>query len=168
MKTGEIIRVIVLSLFGAFLMFYVQPLIYRQGLLYRPSDVQNPESLLQLFASGDYMNAAVIVFFVSALATILWCNLATKSKANKMEEISSWRLFWWLLGLVPVLSIGVAIAMLPETHNEARLSLALFFALDILIVFWLTTTTSTPGLLMYIPPLSLQIRNFLAKFGITE
>ena len=66
-----------------------------------------------------------------------------------------------------ILSIGVAIGLLNQIE-EVRLSLAIFFVLDILLLYWLTTATSTPGLLMYTPPLASQMRDFLLKFGVTE
>ena len=166
MKTSEIIRVIVLSLIGAILMFAVQPFIYKQGVIWEPN-VQEPEVALAGWASGDYMTAAIFVFAVSVFSAILWCVLANKSKAHRQDEVKPWSLVWWLLGLVPVLSIGVAIGFFNDVE-EARLSLAIFFVLDILLLFWLTTATSTPGLLMYTPPLARQLRNFLTKFGVTE
>ncbi|MDJ0716934.1 MAG: hypothetical protein QNJ54_22410 [Prochloraceae cyanobacterium] len=162
MKTGEIIRVIVLSLVGAILMFVVQPFLYKQGLIWEP-DVQNPEAALESWASDEYMAAATFVFGASVFSTILWCVLTAKSTAHRPDEIKHWILWWWVLGLVPILSIGVAIGLLNQIE-EVRLSLALFFVLDILLLFWLTTATSTPGLLMYTPPLAHQMRHFLLKF----
>lgn len=166
MKTGEIIRVIVLTLVGAILMFAVQPFIYRQGLIWEP-DVQNPKAALEGFTNGDYIAAATFVFVASVFSTILWCVVTTKSKAHRPDEIKQWSLWWWILGLVPVLSIGVAIGLLNQIE-EVRLSLAIFFVLDILLLFWLTTATSTPGLLMYTPPLARQMRELITKFGVTE
>ncbi len=166
MKTSEIIRVIVLSLIGAILMFAVQPFFYKQGVIWEPN-VQDPETALEGWSSGEYMTAAMFVFVVSVFSAILWCVLANKSKAHRQDEVKPWSLVWWLLGLVPVLSIGVAIGFFNQVE-EVRLSLAIFFVLDILLLFWLTTATSTPGLLMYTPPLARQIRNFLTKFGVTE
>ena len=163
MSTGGIIRVILLSLVGAIFMFVVQPFIYKQGLIWEPN-VLDPEAALEAWSSGEYMAAALFVFGVSILSTILWCVLATKSKAHRPDEIKQWSLWWWVLGLVPIISIGVAIGLLNQIE-EVRLSLAIFFVLDILLLFWLTTATSTPGLLMYTPPLARQIRNFLLKFG---
>lgn len=158
MKTGEIIRVIVLSLLGAILMFGVQPFIYKQGLIWEPN-VQNPKAALASWANGAYIGAALFVFGVSVACTILWCVMTAKSKAHRPDEIKQWSLWWWILGLVPLLSIGVGIGVF-NTIAELRLSLAVFFVLDILVLFWLTTATSTPGLLMYTPPLAEKLRDF--------
>ena len=166
MNTGEIIRVIILSLIGAILMFFAQPFIYRQGLLWEP-DVQNPDAALEAWTSGEYMAAAMLVFVISVISAVLWCVLASKSKAHMQNEVKPWILWWWLLGLVPILGLGIAIGFLNQVE-EVRLSLAIFFVLDILLLFWLTTATSTPGLLMYTPPLARQMRDFLAKFGVVE
>ncbi|NJL51592.1 MAG: hypothetical protein HC930_04110 [Hydrococcus sp. SU_1_0] len=166
MKTGEIIRVIIFSLLGAIFMFAVQPLIYKQGLLWEPN-VQNPEAALEAWASGEYMAAATCVFAISVFSTILWCVLAAKSKAHRPDEIKQWSLWWWILGLIPILSIGVAIGLL-NSILEVRWSLAILFVLDILMLFWLTTATSTPGLVMYTPPLGRQMRDVLRKFGVVE
>jgi hypothetical protein len=161
MKTGEIIRIIVLSLIGAVLMFAVQPFIYKQGLIWEPN-IQNPQAALESWASGDYMASAMCVFWVAVFSTILWCVMTAKSKAHRPDEIKQWSLWWWVLGLVPLLSIGVAIGLLNQIE-EVRLSLAIFFVFDILGLFWLTTTTSTPGLLMHTPPLARQMRDLISR-----
>lgn len=166
MKTGEIIRVIVLSLVAAVLMFWVQPLIYKQGFIWEPN-VQNPRSALANWVGGDYIRAALFVFGVSVTCTILWFVMTSKSQANRPDEIKQWRLLWWILGLVPLLSIGVAIGIFNQVP-EPRLSLAFLFILNILVLFWLTTATSTSGLLMYTPPLAAQLRDLLSRMGVNE
>lgn len=163
MKPSEIIRVIVLSLVGAILMFAIQPWIYKQGLIWTPNQ-SDPQTALNNWASRDYLGAALFVFGVSVTCTILWSVLTAKSNAHRPNEIRQWSLWWWLLGLVPLLSIGVAIGFLNQIA-ELRLSLALFFVLDIMILYWLTTATSTPGLLIETPPLARQLRYLIVKFG---
>lgn len=163
MKTSEIIRVIVLSLVGAILMFGVQPFVYKQGLIWEPN-VQNPRAALDSWATGAYIGAAAFVFGVSVACTILWCVMTTKSKAHRPDEIRQWSLWWWILGLVPLLSIGVAIGVF-NPIAELRLSLVIFFVLDIMLLFWLTTATSTPGLLIETPPLARKLRDLISRFG---
>ncbi len=163
MKTSEIIRVIVLSLVGAILMFGVQPFIYKQGLIWEPN-VQDPRAALDSWANGAYIGAASFVFGVSVVCTVLWCVMAAKSKAHRPDEIKQWSLWWWILGLVPLLSIGVGIGVF-NPIAELRLSLAFFFVLDIMLLFWLTTATSTPGLLIETPPLARQLRDLISRFG---
>lgn len=162
----EMLRIIVISVIGAILMFGIQPLLFRQGLIWEPN-VQDPRGALELWVNGDYTIAAFCVFGVSVICTIIWYFMASKSQAHRPDEISKWRLWWWLIGLIPLISIMVAIGLL-NTQAAARLSLTLFFVVDVLILFWLTTASSTPGLLMYTPPLSPQLRNFLSKLGVNE
>jgi hypothetical protein len=88
--------------------------------------------------------------------------MTSKSQASRPDEIGRWRLWWWILGLVPLLSIGVAIGFFNQIP-EPRPSLAILFILNILVLFWLTTATSTPGLLMYTPPLAAQLRDLLSR-----
>lgn len=159
MTTGEMIRVVVLLVVGALLTFLLQPLMYKQGIFWEPN-VQNPQAALEGWVSTEYMKAALAVFGVSAFCTVLWSILTTNSKAHTGQEVKGWILFWWLLGLAPLLSIGVAIGLLNQTP-EPRLSMAMFFVLDIGITYWLTTASSTPGLVRYTPPLSHQIRNLI-------
>ncbi|MEG3436432.1 hypothetical protein V0288_04810 [Pannus brasiliensis CCIBt3594] len=163
MKTGEIIRVIVISLVGALLMFLVQPFIYKQGWMGKDPDLADPLAALESWANGSYMVAAGVVFGVSVICTIFWCAMAAKSKAHRPDELRGWSLAWWILGLFPVLSIGPAIGFFNPIAG-LRLSLALFFVLDILILFWLPTASSTPGLLIYTPPFAHPLRDLIDRF----
>lgn len=162
MKPGEIIRVIAIIVVGAILMFLIQPFIFRTGAIWSPS-VKDPGAALASWASGAYMVAAGVVFGLSIACTILWCVMTAKSAARRPDELRAWSLWWWLLGIVPILSIGLAIGFF-NPIEELRLLLALFFVLDILILFWLPTASSTPGLLIYTPPLSHQLRDIIDRF----
>ncbi|MDJ0581747.1 hypothetical protein [Crocosphaera sp.] len=162
----ELFRIIVIIFIGAILMFGIQPLLFRQGLIWTPN-VQDPRGALELWVSGDYTIAAFCVFGVSVICTFIWYFMASKSQAHRPDEISKWRLWWAIMGLIPLMSIVVAIGVL-NTQAAARLSLTFFFVIDVLILFWLTTASSTPGLLMYTPPLAPQLRNFLSKLGVNE
>ncbi|MDJ0662349.1 MAG: hypothetical protein QNJ42_23110 [Crocosphaera sp.] len=162
----ELIRIIIISIIGAILMFGIQPLLYKQGLIWEP-DIQDPRAALESWVSRDYTIAAFWVFGVSLICAIFWYIMTNKSQAHRPDEINQWRLWWWLIGLIPLISIGVAIGIFNQVP-ELRLSLAFFFLIDILIVFWLTTATSTPGLLMYTPPLAPQLRDLLSRLGVNE
>jgi hypothetical protein len=156
MKAGEIIRVIVFYLIGAGLVFWGQPFLYINGVI-GLTDVQEPES----WANEYYLPAAAIVFGGCLLATIIWLVITAISKADRSDEIEKSRLWWWLIGLIPVISICAGIWIYKDGSNEAQISLAAFFVLDFLWLYWLTTATSTPGLFMFIPPLSRQIRSLI-------
>jgi hypothetical protein len=156
MKAGEIIRVIVFYLVGAALMFWGQPFLYINQII-GLSDVQETET----WVSDFYLPAAGIVFGGCLLATIIWLVITAISKADRSEDIQKSSLWWWLIGLLPVISICVAIALYKDGSAEAQISLAAFFVLDFLWLYWLATATSTPGLFMFIPPLSRQIRSLI-------
>ncbi|PSB04277.1 hypothetical protein [Merismopedia glauca] len=156
MKAGEIIRVIVFYLIGAILVFVGQPLLYRNGII-AVNDVPEVET----WVSDYYTPAAAIVFGICLLATIIWLVITAISKADLAEDIEKSRLWWWLIGLLPVISICAAIALYKEGSGEAQLSLAVLFVLDFLWLYWLTTASSTPGLFMFIPPLARQLRGMI-------
>lgn len=154
MKAGEIIRIIVLSVVGLLVMFWVQPLIYQNRII--RIDVPRIET----WVSNYYMIAALIVCGVSLFSTIAWFVMTLLAEDHKGSDISKWSVIWWIVGILPVLSICVAIGFF-NGSNDALLSLTFFFVLDILWLYWLPTATSTPGLFKYIPPFAFQIRGLM-------
>ncbi|NEO99241.1 MAG: hypothetical protein F6K58_11270 [Symploca sp. SIO2E9] len=156
MKAVEIIRIIILSFIGVLIMFVGQSFLFDSGLI--PLDVDNISGWL----GTDYMPGAVLVFIISVFSTILWCVMTVKARDNRGNEVSRWSLFWWLIGLLPILSIGLAIGFF-NTSDSANLPLTILFLFDVLLLFWLTTATSTPGTFMYIPPGSFFIRNLIER-----
>lgn len=154
MKAGEIIRIIVFSLVGAVFMFLVQPWFYQSG------SIDINISRIEAWVSNYYTTAALIVFGVSVFSTIVWCVSTARSKDSRANEIAKWSLIWWLIGLLPVFSIGIAIGLY-RGSDEAFLSLIVFFILDFLWLYWFTTATSTPGLFMFIPPLAYRVRGLI-------
>jgi hypothetical protein len=155
MKAGEIIRVIVFSLIGAVLMFWVQPLLYQSRII-RLADVPRIEA----WVSNYYMIAAAIVFAVSLISTVIWCVMAALAPHHKADDVAKWSLIWWIIGIFPVVSICVAIGFF-KGSNDALLSLTALFILDILWIYWWITATSTPGLLMNIPPFAFPLRRLI-------
>jgi hypothetical protein len=69
---------------------------------------------------------------------------------------------WWIFLLFPVLSICVAISFFTGS-NDTLVFLTIFFVLDILLLFWLPTATSTPGGLKFLPPGSIHLRRFFSE-----
>ena len=162
----ELINIIVFSMIGAILMFRIQPFIYKQGLIWQPNQ-EDSQTTLESWVSGEYTMAALWIFAVSLLCTFVWYFMASRSQAHRPKQIQQWRGCWAIIAVIPVLSIGVGIGFFNQV-SEMRLSLAVFFLIDILILFWLTTATSTPGLLIYTPPLAMELRNLLSKLGVKE
>jgi hypothetical protein len=155
MKSREVIQTIVIFLLGAVVMFLGQPWIYDNKLL-RISDVPTTT-----WISEDYTIGAGIVFVIGLIATSLWTFMAAKAKAKSANEISKWRVIWWLLMLLPIISIIVAIAFFNRS-NDALLSLTAFLVIDgIILLYWLPTVTSSPGDLKYIPPGAFFIRRLI-------
>ncbi|HBE21500.1 MAG TPA: hypothetical protein DEG17_09565 [Cyanobacteria bacterium UBA11149] len=156
MKAGEIIRIIVLSIIGAVLMFLVQPWIYQNRLI-RITDVPRIEA----WVSNYYIPGATVVFLVSVVATLLWYVMAVQARVNTAGDTFRWQMIWWLFLLFPILSICVAIGFFGGSQ-DALLSLTGFLVFDgIFWLFWLPTATSSPASLMYIPPGSFTIRRVI-------
>ena len=154
MKPAELIRIIVLTLVGGLIMFLLQPLIYQKQIF--PLNVPNSSA----WVSNYYMTGALIVFLVSVISTIIWCTITGMSKAARNDEVEGMRIFWWLIGLLPLFSIFAAIFFY-RGDDSALLSLTSLFLVDVFILYWLTTITSTPGLFKYLPPMSMFVRNLL-------
>jgi hypothetical protein len=155
MKSREVIQIIIIFLLGAMVMFLGQPWIYDNKLL-RISDVP-----ITTWISQDYTTGSGIVFVIAFLATSLWAFMAAKAKAKSASDISKWRVIWWLLMLLPIISVIVSIAFFNRS-NDALLSLTAFLIIDgIILLYWLPTVTSSPGDLKYIPPGAFFIRRLI-------
>jgi hypothetical protein len=158
MKASEITRIVVFVVIGIFLMFVLQPLLYSTKIIYL-SDV-DVEDWVKYF----YMTKTVIVFCASVLASIIWLAFAATTKDHRVTEVSKSQTWWWIIGLIPIVAIGFAInpdKNLTENSNDALLSLTFFYVFDFLLLYWITTATSTPGILMFIPPFSNVLRDLI-------
>lgn len=153
MKTNEIIRIILSILFGYIFMFYLQPLIYENGII---SLGQADKDIWLL----DYYQGAWLVFAISVISTVAWSVLAAKAKTKGGRDVSNWSVIWWLFLLLPVLSTLIAILLFNEKY--ALVSLSGLYLLDgVFFLYWLPTATSSPGLLRNIPPGSRLLRDLI-------
>lgn len=154
MKVDEVIRIIGFSILGFLLMFLGQPLIYQKQII-SIADIS-----LDYWLKNNYVIGSWIVFIMSVLTTVLWYILAATAKVEYMRDTFRWKVIWWVLGFLPLLSICLALYF--NNSDDARLSLAAFFTFDgLFLLFWLPTATSSPGLLKYIPPGALLIRRLI-------
>ena len=158
MKASEIIRIIIFSLTGLIVMFLAQPFLFRSRItIFRISDID-----VGTWINNYYNPGGIVVFVVSILSTIIWYLITANAKAHQAKEVARWMVAWWIFLLFPVLSICVAIYFF-NGSNDARVFLTIFFVLDILLLFWLPTATSTPGGLKFVPPGSIQLRRFFSE-----
>ena len=153
MKTNEIIRIILSILFGYVLMFYLQPLIYENGII----SLGQADSDLWLL---DYYQGAWLVFGVSVISTITWYVFAANAKAKGGRDISNWSVVWWLFLLLPVLSTLIAVLLFNEKYALVSLS-GLYLIDGVFFLYWLPTATSSPRLLRNIPPGSQLLRSLI-------
>lgn len=153
MKTNEIIRIILCIFFGYILMFYVQPLIYENGIISLGQADQD-------FWLLDYYQGAWFVFAISIISTFGWSVLAARAKAKTGREVANWLVVWWLFLLLPVLTILIAVLLFNEKYALVSLS-GLYIIDGVFILYWLPTATSSPGLLRNIPPGSQLLRNLI-------
>ncbi|MBD2337778.1 hypothetical protein H6G64_12385 [Calothrix sp. FACHB-156] len=154
MKPWEIIRIIILSIIGAALMFLGQRLIYENQII----PIQKVP--LKSWLGTDYITATIIMFAVSMFSTIIWCVLAAVSRFINGRSTSLWILIWWLLGLLPMAAIGFTVFFINRS-DEAQFSLMGFFLLDTVWLYWLSTATSSPEAVKYIPPGAFFVRHKL-------
>ncbi|MEH2284790.1 MAG: hypothetical protein V7K90_26295 [Nostoc sp.] len=154
MKPWEIIRIIIFSVIGAALMFLGQRLVYENQII----PIQKIP--FDTWLGSDYITAALIMFGVSMLSTIIWCVLAATNRFTNGNSTGFWTLTWWLLGLLPMASIGFTVFYINRS-DEAQFSLMGFFLLDAVWLYWLSTATSSPEAVKYIPPGAFFIRHKL-------
>ncbi len=152
MKPGEIIRIIAFTILGWFVMLWLQPYLYDQKVFGIIKSVRFSEWLQR------YNVAAYIVFGISVLFTVLWYVLTLIDQND--HNRGKWRLIWYIgLGLlVLVISLSVNLSLNVEVVRqgvekvifvkEALISmLGLFILNSLVLLYWLPTATSTPGLL---------------------
>ncbi len=153
MKPGEIIRVIICMMLGSGMTFFVQPWFYENKYV-RIKDIP-----LTKWLNQDYWKASLTVYAIAVLITIIWLWMTAKAQPKGADQVLKWGLFWWLLLLLPIIGIGVALFL--NTSVDARVSLAGFLVLDIFVLFWLPSVTSTPGSIKYVPPGAAFIRHLI-------
>lgn len=163
MRGKEITRIIVIfALVGLGLMLGLQPLAYK-GRYIRVGDYQvgGISADVETWIGNNYIIGAVIVFAFSLLATLLWTFFAGKAQAKGAVDVSRWQVMWWLLGLIPIAGIAIALIFFNQS-DDALLSLAGFFILDgLILLYWLPTATSSPGMFKHIPPGSFMLRRLI-------
>jgi len=149
----ELIRTITFLLLGAILMFLVQPLLYQNQFSFFFIGDQPVDTWI----SNEYTPGATLVFCVTSAMAIAWYFWSSRAKISRAEQVQGWRLTWWLMGVVPMLSIGAAIGFF-NTSPDGLATLTFCFVVDVLILYWVSTATSSPVPVKYVPPLSSFLR----------
>jgi hypothetical protein len=151
--TAEIIRLFVFPILGALVMFVFQPALYQNQMI-RLTDVK-----VDKWLPNGYYPPATLVFGCAIFAALVWCIWNTMSPPPSNMASRQRSVAWWALSLIPIFSIAGGVfwsrkAVLGDTNGSdmATLTLIFFFAIDVLLLYWLTTATSTPGLAKYLPP----------------
>ena len=148
----DVIRIVIVSLIGAAIMFLLQPWLYQNGII--PLNDVEPEA----WVGDNYIIGAVTVFSVSIIAVILWYVIAAKAKVQSAKETSSMAILWWVFLLLPIMSICASIYFFNQS-NDALLSVTGFFVFDILFLYWFSTAISSPRSLMFVVPGAFFLRN---------
>lgn len=150
--TAEVIRLFVIPILGMMLMFVVQPLLF-SGQWLRLTDVK-----VQTWINNHYLPMAAIVLASSLLAVVVWIAWNIKSP-HKTPEAGAQRVgSWWFISIIPMIGIIIAIflsrqsILAPKSSGDAILPLIMLFAIDIIVIYWLTTASSTPGGARRLPP----------------
>lgn len=153
MKPSEIIRVIICMILGSGLTFFAQPWFY-QNKYVRIRDIP-----LKNWLGQDYWQASLTVYAIAVLITIIWLLMTAKANPKGADQVLKWGLFWWILLFLPIIGIGIALFL--NRSADARVSLAACLVLDIFVLFWLPSVTSTPGSVKYVPPGAAFIRHLI-------
>jgi hypothetical protein len=150
--TAEVIRLFVIPILGMMLMFVVQPLLF-SGQWLRLSDVK-----IQTWLNSHYMPMAGMVFASLLLAVLVWVAWNIKSPHRTPEAGAQRASSWWFILVIPIIGTILAIVLsrqgilAPKSSGDAILPLIILFSIDIIVIYWLTTATSTPGIARRLPP----------------
>jgi len=146
MRAAAFIRNIVLLALGSVLVLYLQPLLYQNRILVAEGQV------VETWLDNVYNLSALLVFAVSVAATLLWHFLGSRSNVLAGKEFGRYRVLWGLIGFAPVLSIIAVLVFINTGANQAaQVSLTGLLILDVLVLFWLPTATSSPDSVKYVP-----------------
>ncbi len=96
-------RIIAFAFIGGIVMFLGQRVVYENQI------VPIQQVPVDAWLASDYTNAALTMFFACLVSTLLWCALAEKSRFNDGAATARWRLLWWLLGIIPMVTIAIAV-----------------------------------------------------------
>jgi hypothetical protein len=165
MQPEEAIRSILVTVIGAAFMFLIQPWLY-QNTFMTPNDVT-----ADVWVQTHYIHAATLTFSAAVVCQVIWYLLAIRFNTRGDDrKIQEQRVPWLILLLITLAIAGIAIYIfnvmggtIQGTSADALLSLIGFFFVDVLLVYWLATAISTPGLLKFIPLGSVFIRRYLLK-----
>ena len=159
MKPGEIIRIIIFTVLGLILMFWLQPLAYQNRFI----PVTDYPGGVDIWVGDNYFTSAVIVFVASLLATLLWYFLTARAKVRNASDVANWNIVWWIFGLFPLVAIAISVFLVNES-DDAKLSLIGFFIIDgLFLLYWLPTATSSPGSFKYTPPGAMLVRRLIGS-----
>jgi hypothetical protein len=151
---GDLIRIFCVALAGAVLVFLAQPWLFQSGII-AITDVD-----VETWLAEKYTIGVSIVYGTALFATLIWYLIAAKARVSTAADVSKLRPLWGVLLLLPIVGICVALYFF-NNSNEALLWLTFFYIVDAVVVYWLATAISSPGLLKYVPPGSMTLRNSL-------
>lgn len=130
-----------------------------QPWLFRSNAISLDVPDVEQWIATEYTSSTYWVLGAAIAATVIWYVAASTANPLTAKDTSSWRLLWWIVLLLPIASVGIALWL--QTEEGARLWLAFMYIIDIAIMYWLPTASSSPGLTKYLPPGSRNIRNLL-------
>lgn len=143
-RIWELIRLSVLALLGLYLMFDLQPWLFKEGII-PVNDVD-----VVSWVSEGYQVGATLVFAVSFISALVWYVLAMIDKNQSSQDVSDNKWLWYVLLFISVVGIFGGVYLARESE-EARWYLIAMFGLNIYLVFWLGTAVSSPRARKFVP-----------------
>ena len=153
LTTLEVVRLFVIPILGMMLLFVVQPLLF-SGQWLRLGDVPK----IPTWLNSHYVPMASIVLASSLLAVVVWIGWSIKSPPKDTAASVQRAGSWWFISAIPIIGTVLAIVLsrqgilAPKSSGDAILPLIILFSIDIIVIYWLTTATSTPGIARRLPP----------------
>lgn len=115
------------------------------------------------WVSSIFERASLIVWVVSLMASVIWYVMAVQMKRHfdPRKDTKSAMVRWWMVLLVPLLSLIGNIWIFGKASTVAFPWFVGFLLLNMVLTFWLSTALSTPSILAHVVPLAFEIRRVL-------
>jgi hypothetical protein len=167
MRAKNFITLITTLGLASIFVLVLQPHIFQEPMI--PLSMSSRD--LDTWWSNIFSPTTNIIFVAGLVTTLIWFIKATTSKYTKSSDVLGARLLWWGIFWGYLLLSFIAFAGLNYFANnsnkpikgifEASLWSAPFLLLDVILLFWLPTASSTPKTLRYIPPFSMSLRKLI-------
>jgi len=158
-RLEHILRIVFVLILGGILMIVQRWLLFEKFFIPGSNEAENP----QVFFNYVYNPSSLIVWLFSALAIILWYLTTLKIRDKfRPKDTRPTTLLWFSYAILPIMSIVISCILFINSSGDLLPALSSFLVFDGILIFWIGTAISTPGIMANVVPLS-NIWRFLLR-----